>query len=145
MKDFVRRLDHDRIDISRSRLPAPVLSFVGERTWRLEEAYIYNDGETRITVPEGFTFDLSSVPRLFWWLIAPFELSVAAPLIHDFLYRHGGSPPQGTVEPHRRYARQEADKLFRRIMRQEGVAAWRRTLGYWAVRLFGAPAWRQQG
>jgi len=39
-----------------------------------------------ITIPKGFTWDLSSVPRLFWWVFAPdgdFELAY---LIHDFLW-----------------------------------------------------------
>ena len=40
-----------------------------------------------ITIPKGFTWDLSSVPRLFWWVFAPdgdFELAY---LIHDFLWK----------------------------------------------------------
>jgi hypothetical protein len=41
-----------------------------------------------ITIPKGFTWDLSSVPRLFWWLFAPdgdFELAY---LIHDYLWKN---------------------------------------------------------
>ena len=40
-----------------------------------------------ITIPKGFTWDLSSVPRLFWWVFAPdgdFELAY---LIHDYLWK----------------------------------------------------------
>jgi len=40
-----------------------------------------------ITIPEGFEWDLSSVPRLFWWVFAPdgdFELAY---LIHDYLWK----------------------------------------------------------
>ena len=110
--------------------------------WRLEADYPYRDAETTITIPEGFEFDLSSVPRLLWWLIAPFELSVAAPLLHDYLYFHGGKPPEGVVVPHRVYNRAEVDAMFRGIMRKEGVPAWRRALGYLAVRTFGGGAWR---
>ena len=87
-------------------------------------------------------FDLSSIPRLFWPVIAPFELSITAPLVHDFLYAHGGEPPPGSVSPPRTYTRRETDRIFRVIMRAEGVAAWRRILGYAAVRLFGRSAWR---
>lgn len=141
MKAFVRQLHHQPIRIEASRLPAPVVSYVSGRNWRLEQAYAYQDGDHTITVPAQFEFDLSSVPRWFWWLIAPFELSVAAPLLHDFLYRYSGSPPDGTVEPSRAYSRPQADDLFRTIMEQEGVSAWRRTLGYWAVRAFGFLAW----
>jgi hypothetical protein len=138
-----RRLDHGAVDIPASRLPAPVLTYVGGTDWRLELDYRYRDGPTTITVPGGFVFDLSSVPRALWWLIAPFELSIAAPLLHDFLYLHGARPPAGTIEPPRTYTRNEADRVFLTIMRLEGVPSWRRILGYAAVRLFGGPAWRE--
>lgn len=142
MKAEVRTLSRDPVDIPDSRLPPPILSFVGGRRWRLEADYAYRDADTTITIGKGFEFDLSSVPRLLWWLIAPFELSVAAPLLHDYLYFHGGRPPAGAVVPHRTYNRAEVDAMFRGIMRKEGVSAWRRALGYLAVRAFGRPAWR---
>ena len=142
MNELARRLDHDLVEIARSRLPPPLVSYLGEGRWRLEADYVYRDGDTAITVPAGFRFDLSSVPRVLWSLIAPFELSIAAPLVHDFLYRHGGRPPEGSVEPLRSYTRGEADRLFRRMMEAEGVPAWRRTVAYLAVRGFGRGAWR---
>lgn len=43
-------------------------------------------------MPERFRFDLASLPREAWPLIAPFELSIAAPLLRDYLYRSGGAP-----------------------------------------------------
>ena len=82
------------------------------------------------------------MPRALWWLIAPFDLSVAAPLLHDFLYLHGGRPPAGAVAPPRIYNRAEVDAMFRGIMRKEGVSRWRQVVGYLAVRTFGRPAWR---
>jgi len=109
--------------------------------WVLEAAYGYDDVGTRLTVPAGFRFDLASVPRLFWPLVAPFELSIAAPLLHDFLYRHAGAPPPGAALPARRYARRDADRLFREVMAAEGVAAWRRYAAWAAARAFGAPSW----
>ncbi len=142
MKDFVRRLERTAVEIAASRLPAPIVTYLGRRHWRLEADYMYRDGATAITVPAGFRFDLSSVPRALWWLIAPFELSVAAPLLHDFLYRHGGKPPDGSVDPPRAYTRAEVDRMFLTIMEAEGVRSWRRDLGYLAVRVFGRTAWR---
>ena len=62
--------------------------------WVLEAPYRYDDGATRLTVPAGFAFDLASIPRLFWPLAAPFELSIAAPLLHDFLYRYAAPRPR---------------------------------------------------
>jgi hypothetical protein len=142
MNEFARRLDHDPVEIAGSRLPAPILTYLGDGQWRLEAEYTYQDGETAIRVPSGFQFDLSSVPRSFWWLIAPFELSIVAPLLHDFLYRHGGKPSSGSVEPPRSYKRAEADRMFRTIMHAENVSVWRRHLAYLAVRAFGGSAWR---
>jgi len=142
MQDWVYRLDHDPVVVPESRLPAPLVTYLGDGRWRLEQAYEHRHGDTTITVPAGFEFDLSSVPRVFWSLIAPFELSIAAPLLHDFLYRYGGNPPTGSVTPPRTYTRAEADRMFREIMKAEGVSAWRRTLGYAVTRIFGRSAWR---
>ena len=83
------------------------------------------------------------MPRALWWLIAPFELSIAAPLLHDFLYFHGGQPPAGVVVPPRTYTRSDADRVFREVMKAEGVPLWRRALGYVAVRLFGGDSWHE--
>lgn len=142
MKPFVRQLEHDQVEIEASRLPSPVVTYLTGRVWRLEQAYAYEDIPRQITVPAQFEFDMSSIPRWFWFLIAPFELSLAAPLLHDFVYRYAGSPPNGAVVPPAVYSRRQADQLFRKIMEQEGVASWRRTLAYWAVRLFGRLAWK---
>lgn len=137
-----RSLSHDAVAVEQSSMPPPVLSYDTARDcWRLEAAYAYDDGGHVITVPEGFAFDLSSVPRLFWWSIAPFELSIVAPLVHDFLYRYRGDPPAGAVVPERTYTRKEADDLFKRIMKREGVAGWRWRVAYAAVRLLGWSEW----
>jgi hypothetical protein len=142
VKDFAYRLDHDRVDIAGSRLPPPLVTAPSIGRWRVEADYTYLDGATAITVPAGFEFDLSTIPRLFWPLIGPFELSIVAPLMHDFLYAHGGRPPAGSVVPPRTYDRAEVDRMFREIMGAEGVPAWRRAVAYAAVRLFGGGAWR---
>jgi hypothetical protein len=142
MNEEARQLSVEPVEVPASALPPPVLTYLGNDTWRLEADYFYQDGDRLITVPAGFEFDLSSVPRALWWLIAPFELSIAAPLLHDFLYENGGEPPAGSVVPPHSYSRREADDLFRRVMELEGVASWRRTLAYAAVRLFGGRAWK---
>lgn len=135
------------VTIARSDLPAPILSSharaQSRRVWRLEEPYRYDAGEYSLHLPEGFEFDLASVPRAFWPLISPLDLSIVAPLLHDFLYGCAGRPPYGTVAPWvKMFERAEADQLFREVMKREGVPAWRRSLAYAAVRTFGAGAWR---
>lgn len=143
MQDFVTELTGDPVAIEGSPLPPPILTYLSDvRRWRLEHPYGYTDTPCLITVPGGFRFDLSSVPRPLWWLIAPFELSIVAPLLHDFLYEHGGQPPQA-IQPPRSYSRRDADRLFRMVMERERVPGWRRTLGYSAVRLFGGAAWKE--
>ena len=142
MDDAARRLDREPVDISGSRLPPPVLTWLGGRNWRLEEDYTYHDGATAITVPAGFRFDLSSVPRALWSVIAPFELSIVAPLLHDFLYQCGGQPPDVSIDPPRSYTRADVDRMFLEIMEAEDVARWRRRLEDSAVRTFGRSAWR---
>ena len=127
-----RKLDNHVLEVEKSKLKAPVITYlVSEKLWRLEATYAYQDGGHEITIPEGFKFDLSSIPRPLWWIVAPFELSISAPLVHDFLYRNGGKVPSKT------YTKKEADLLFRRMMAEEGVSAWRRGAAYQAVRLFG--------
>jgi hypothetical protein len=105
------------------------------------EPFLYADAQHLITIPAGFYFDLASIPRPLWWLMAPFELSLAAPLLHDFLYRYKGNPPNGAVVPRRTYTRAEADALFKDVMHREGVSRWRRTLAYAAVRAAGGLSW----
>ena len=140
-----RQLSHSAVAIARSSLPAPILSYdVSTGRWRLEADYAYLDGPHRITVPSQFSFNLGSVPRAFWWLIAPFELSIVAPLIHDFLYRYRGEPPAGAVVPPRSYDRKQSDQLFQRLMALEGVPAWRRRAAWRAVRWFGWASWGRE-
>lgn len=131
-----------RVRIQASSLPAPLLTYNTKRgTWTLEESYTAPDGSRTLRVAAPFEFDLATVPRPFWGLIAPFELSIVAPLVHDFLYLYAGDPPAGAVTPAHHYTRAEADRLFLRLMQAEGVAFWRRTLAYAAVRLFAGPTW----
>lgn len=41
-----------------------------------------------ITIPEGFIWDLSSVPRFLWSLLPPDGDFEVATIIHDYLYKH---------------------------------------------------------
>ena len=138
----------EQATIAASALPQPLVTYhVGEKQWTLAADYRYLDAgdahrpSRRITVPAGFCCDLSSVPRALWWLIGPHELSIVGPVLHDFLYRHGGQLPVGCVWPLGAIARAEADAIFRDAMQAEGVSAWRRWSAHQAVRLFGRGAW----
>jgi hypothetical protein len=142
MKPFAFELENKQVTIQASALPSPVVTFlVAEKRWRLEQAYSLRTNGHQITVPERFEFDLASVPRALWSLIAPFELSISAPLVHDFLYRFAGEPPAGSVAPLKVFSRPETDVVFRDTMEEEGVSAWRRATAYRMVRWFGSGAW----
>ena len=127
-----------------SELRRPRLDYdVRRRVWYVCEPYAYEDGPYTLTIPEGFTLDLASIPRPLWWLLSSFELGLVGPLLHDFLYGCAGKPGEACV-PEREYTRKEADDLFREVMEREGVPAWRRQVAYRAVRWFGLGAWRNR-
>jgi hypothetical protein len=106
--------------------------------------YTYHPGKHAIVVPKGTIYDRASIPPIFWLLISQDDVGNVAPLIHDYLYRHGGKLPTSQVTPYRTFAKQEADELFRTIMRQCGVKPWRREAAYQAVKNFAGFAWRGQ-
>ena len=122
--------------------PVKVTYFVVENTWELLEEYRLDWDGSELRIPAGFAFDLATIPRLFWRVIAPFELSIVAPLAHDFLYEYDGILPPGSLVPMRRVRRREADLLFLQLMAKEGVVLWRRILAYLAVRGFGWLWWK---
>ena len=129
---FGKHLFNDKVFISKSAFPPIKITFlVNEKVWRLEQEFKYKN----IVIPQNFKFDLASIPRIFWWIIAPFELSVAAPLVHDYLYRRKG------VTSFQVYKRSEVDNMFRDIMKFEGISWWRRFVAYRGVRLFGWIPW----
>lgn len=107
-------------------------------TWILLEPFYMNKSGVIISIPSGYETDLASIPRMFWRVIAPFELSIAAPLVHDYLYGNGG------VAQNQVLTREETDKLFLDIMEAEGVSWWRRKIAYRAVRMFAGFAWRER-
>lgn len=113
---------------------------VRKKRWELLRDYWFSDGLAFDRVPKGFEYDLATIPRILWSLIAPHELSTAAPLVHDWIYhnkgtiRHGG---EGLVT----YSRKEADRLFLRMMIDAGVPRCRARVAYFAVRATGWLYW----
>ena len=127
-------------------LPNPAIKYIGDN-WLLTEDCVYttNDDFT-ITAKSGFKTDLASIPRIFWALLASFELSIAAPVLHDLIYRSAGevSPPDGEVVPVGKiFTRQEADDIFLELMTRAKVSYWKRNVAYLAVRHFAEHAWRR--
>lgn len=121
--------------------PAKITYDASRHIWILEETYRYDNGHFVITIAAPFEFDLSSIPRPIWPVVAPFELSIVAPLVHDFIYHHRGQLPVDAISPYQEFSRAETDLLFKQIMDAEGVEAWRSTAAYRAVRMFGWFYW----
>lgn len=139
--ELTRQIKHAAIPVGATRviesdeLPGihVRLAGIGYQLEVLEEYRIIELGRA-IVIPEGFPFDGASVPRLFWTVLAsPAELGVVAPAVHDWLYRTGGQ--RGL------FTRGEADRIFLRHMKAEGVPWLRRHAAYVAVRVAGGESW----
>ncbi|ALJ00803.1 DUF1353 domain-containing protein [Rufibacter tibetensis] len=143
IRDYALSLQNEPVIVPDSFLPPPVLTFSQQsRKWMLENPYFYLGEGFNLTVPAGYAFDLASVPRAIWWAIAPFELSIVAPLIHDFMYDYGGVLLRQAVQPYRTFTRRHADHLFLEIMRREGVPELKARIAFNAVRAAGWIGWK---
>lgn len=81
------------------------------------------------TIPQGFTTDWATIPRIFWTFYSPSKAeTIPAAVIHDFLY----FCPQTMT-------RREADSIFYDALVFQGFPK-RTAFNYWiAVRVFGSP------
>ncbi len=88
-----------------------------------------------LTIPKGFIWDLSSVPRFLWWLLPPDGDFGIAYIIHDYLWIHR----QGYT---RKYT---DDEMLRWAMAVNGSTIRKRLdnyARYLGVRAFGWLVWR---
>lgn len=122
---------------------SPVFAQIGPRKFELREPLKYEGNRDEWLVPVGFTTDLASVPQFLWSMFPPFGNYTTAAIIHDFLYeeRPLSRHPAGGYEP---ISRKDADGVFLRIMKEEGVSWWRRRVMYRAVRTFGWTYWQKR-
>lgn len=137
------------------RLEQPDIEPYGKKYILLKDyTYEWKKGNMgrKLVIPKGFIFDLASVPRIFWTIsgVTPGRLGWAAPLIHDFLYEHRGKLPEGSyflfmndkwVSSSIVWTRRSADKMFCRLMREDGISRFKRRMAYRAVRLGGWTYW----
>lgn len=78
-----------------------------------------------VTVPKDTYTDFASTPKFIWGLIPPVGKHTRAAIIHDYLYtKHECN-------------RQEADYVFRDLMKKNGVPFFRRWIMWLGVRIFG--------
>lgn len=68
---------------------AYVYSDRSSKFWRLvKDVEVELSDGTRIVIPQGFFYDMASVPKIFWSIARPFNDGLLATLIHDYLYVH---------------------------------------------------------
>ena len=92
----------------------------------LTESYSVLYRGTRYSVPKGFIYNGANIPWSCWTLLAlhPYHSRVMrAALLHDWLYSEGYFD--------------EANHMFKSIMKEDGANAWQRNACYLAVRTFG--------
>lgn len=103
------------------------------RTWVTRKEFGYDVGKEgsgdSIEVPIGFMTDFASVPRPLWVFLPRWGKYGNAAVIHDYCYWE------------QQRSKREADDIFREAMGVLGVSPVKRWFMYWAVRLFGGPAW----
>lgn len=122
-----------------------------ERALLADWSWTWDRGEhkDRIFIPAGVTYD----PSIPTWAesLVPEDRLQAASLPHDVIYKLQGDT-QDVLErkflggwiPVKAVGREYADRMFRAILREQGVASWRVFLAYRAVRWFGESAWREE-
>lgn len=135
-------IKHQPLDL---RLPPVYVTYITiQRVWTLVDPYhitlpVTDGVNLSFEIPMGFDFDLASIPRFIWPLISSFELSLVAPLIHDYFYQYQGQAVfhyQGDPIVRPPVTRATADKMFLDLMIREGVPNWKARAAYSAVRLF---------
>jgi len=87
----------------------------------------------KVKIHRGFVWDGASIPRVFWLTIGgPYhpKFSVAG-LVHDYLYRTQPLP------------RKEADEIFYRLLRFNGVSYITAKRMYLGVRTGGIFPWKK--
>lgn len=95
--------------------------------WILLEPMRWHENKNKsYTVPKGFKTDLASIPRGFRWLVEGVDYTRRPAVLHDYLYRKG----IGT--------KAEADRLFKKGLKEEGAPWWKVQACYYAVKFFGS-------
>jgi rhodanese-related sulfurtransferase len=110
------------------------LEYIDGKNWLIKEPFVFEVGKSDlqliITVPIGAETDGASIPKVFRGILSPFDEQTDGAVVHDYLYRSGKS------------SRFLADALFYEGMRAQGVKAWKATVMWLAVRLFGRFAYK---
>lgn len=132
-----------------------IVSPVDDKLWELQEDFTYNwsvDGKDySIVIYKGFITDFASIPSIFWTLTntLPSGKHSPAALIHDALYMGNGNIVDGfglfIINGKLfkgKFTRDECDRLFLRVCRENGVEPWKRKTMYYFLTVFGWIGWK---
>ena len=104
-------------------------TYKGRRLVQLMRPFVYRlrIGGFRfsVVVPKGFISDLTSIPRLLWWLLPPDGPYQEAAVVHDYLYSLPEVP------------RWICDAMFRHVMQAMDVPLRKRVPLFYGVRIGG--------
>lgn len=110
----------------------------GGGRWKLNKPLrVYDEEIGYIVIPKGFVTDLDSVPRLPFAHMLLKGRTVTAAIVHDYAYKTGWAGDK-------KVSRKAADQLFLRLMQDEGVSWFSRSLIYFGVRAGGFLSWRKR-
>ena len=90
-QDYIPKITKDNVIEELSKDDIIVNSYVfftkSKKKWKLKKSITVelSDG-TIITIPEGYTWDLASVPKWLWGLVRPYNDGLLGTLIHDYMY-----------------------------------------------------------
>ena len=98
--------------------------------WKLVAPLSYIRSEGNITVPDGFTTDLASIPRIIRPLIPIHGKHTRGAVLHDYLYEIQKINDEWIT-------RKQADDIFYDAMLELGVNRFKARIMWSAVRSFG--------
>lgn len=134
----------------------------GAGKWELLEPLVYKGNRDRFMVPVGFKTDFASVPKALRSFVSRTGKHTKAAVLHDWLYwrrprvetdeqvslgasvAFADGPPPSSLPDHQPITRKDADRLFRRAMKECGVGWFTRNAAYAAVRAGGWKVWNDR-
>ena len=104
--------------------------------------------KTKITIPYGFEWDLSSVPRIFWAILPPNGDFIVGALIHDYLYQNSKEIIKlfdGDSKKARKFSDKEMLKWSRAVNGTRNISLQKidNYTRYYGVRVFGGLVWNK--
>jgi len=122
----------------------PEVKQIDSNVWKLtKDLKVYVEfTNSIIEVPEGFTTDFASIPRVLWGILPPFGKYTSAAVIHDYLYKNP-TLLHPKILREMDLTRHECDAIFEELLIKSTCKKWKRIAMYWGVVLGGWWAWRK--